>query len=60
MSEINIAALQAQDLAPTQRRALVAPLPSAVLAHRMGVEEDVLLTRNAVRHPLFVQGAVHA
>ena len=55
-----IAALQAQALAPTQTRALVAPLPSVVLAHRMGVDEGVLLTRNAVRHPLFVQGAIDA
>jgi hypothetical protein len=25
----------------------------------MGVDEDLLLARNAVRHPLFVRGVVH-
>jgi prophage DNA circulation protein len=52
-------ALGAQALAPTQTRMVVAPLPSTVLAYRMGVDEGVLLERNAVRHPLFVRGAVY-
>lgn len=52
-------ALALQQLAPTQTRRLVAPLPSTVLAYRMGVDEGLLLARNAVRHPLFVRGVVH-
>lgn len=56
-------ALALQQLAPTQTRQVVAPLPSTVLAYRMGVDEDLLLARNAgpggVRHPLFVRGVVN-
>jgi hypothetical protein len=52
-------ALSLQQLAPTQTRMVVAPLPSTVLAYRMGVDEGLLLARNAVRHPLFVRGVVH-
>lgn len=51
-------ALGLQALEPTQTRMVVAALPSAVLAYRMGVEEAALLERNAVRHPLFVRGAI--
>jgi hypothetical protein len=51
-------ALALQALAPTQTRRLAAPLPSTVLAYRMGVDEGLLLARNAVRHPLFVRGVV--
>lgn len=50
--------LQLQMVEPTQERLIVSPLPSAVLAYRMGVDESTLLARNGVRHPLFVQGAV--
>jgi hypothetical protein len=52
-------ALSLQELAPTQTRLVVAPMPSTVLAYRMGVDEDLLLVRNAVRHPLFVRGVVN-
>lgn len=54
-----VEALQAQDLMPAASRDVVAPLPSVVLAHRLGVDEAVFLARNAVRHPLFVQGRVY-
>lgn len=54
-----IAALLAQDLAPAQVRDSVHPLPATVLAHRMGVAEEVFLAVNKVRHPLFVQGRVY-
>lgn len=54
-----IDALQAQDLAPAIERDIVGPLPAAVLAYRMGVDEDVFLARNQVRHPLFVTGHVY-
>lgn len=40
-------------------RDVVQPLPAVVLALDMEVDEDLLLTRNAVRHPLFVQGRVY-
>ena len=50
--------LLAQDLTPTQERRLAAPVPSVVLAYRMGVDESVLVARNVVRHPLFVRGVV--
>lgn len=52
-------ALGLQALAATQVRNVVAPMPSTVLAYRMGVDEAVLLERNGVRHPLFVRGAVY-
>lgn len=54
-----IDALLAQDLNPTVQRDVVAPLPATLLAYRMGVDEDVLLTRNRVRHPLFVRGRLY-
>lgn len=54
-----IQALQAQDLAPAATRDVISPLPAAVLAHRLGVDEDVFMARNAVRHPLFVRGTVY-
>lgn len=53
-------ALLAQDLAPAQVRDIVHPLPATVLAHRMGIAEEVFLAVNKVRHPLFVQGRVYA
>jgi prophage DNA circulation protein len=40
-------------------RDVVRPLPAVVLALDMEVDEGLLLTRNAVRHPLFVQGRVY-
>lgn len=54
-----IEALLAQDLRPASFRDVATPLPAAVLAHRLGVDEAVLLARNAVRHPLFVRGRVY-
>ncbi len=54
-----IEALLAQQLEPTQVRDVVHPLPAALLAHRMGVDEAVFLARNKVRHPLFVRGRVY-
>lgn len=54
-----IDALLAQDLKPATYRDVTAPLPAIVLAHRLGVDEAVFLTRNAVRHPLFVRGRVY-
>lgn len=52
-------ALSLQALEPTQTRQVVAALPSTVLAYRMGIDETTLLERNAVRHPLFVRGAIN-
>lgn len=54
-----IEALQAQDLRPAMVRDVTGPLPSTLLAHRMGVDESVFLARNAVRHPLFVAGRIY-
>lgn len=50
--------LRAQQLAITQTRVVVAPMPAAVLAYQMGVDEDLLIARNGIAHPLFVQGVV--
>lgn len=52
-------ALLAQDLKPAIERDVVHPLPAVLLAHRLEVDEDVFLARNAVRHPLFVRGRVY-
>lgn len=54
-----IEALLAQDLRPVTLRDVMAPMPAVVLAHRLGVDEAVLIARNAVRHPLFVKGQVY-
>ncbi|WP_445372739.1 DNA circularization N-terminal domain-containing protein [Methylomonas sp. HW2-6] len=54
-----VKAVMAQDLKPQQIRDIVSPLPSTVLAHRMQIDEAVFLERNAVRHPLFVQGRMY-
>lgn len=54
-----IEALLAQDLQPAMARDVSGPLPAALLAHRMSVDESVFLARNAVRHPLFVSGHVY-
>lgn len=54
-----IEAVMAQDLKPQQIRDVVQPLPSTVLAHRMQIDEAVLIARNGVRHPLFVRGRVY-
>lgn len=54
-----IDALLAQQLEPAQARSVVNPLPATLLAHRMEVDEAVFLTRNKVRHPLFVNGRVY-
>ncbi|WP_310611269.1 DNA circularization N-terminal domain-containing protein [Limnohabitans sp.] len=52
-----VAALQAQVL-DGKSVDVVAALPSVVVAYEQGVDEAVLLERNAVRHPLFVQGRI--
>lgn len=52
------AALLAQDLAPTTTRKVVGPLPATVVAHRMEADEEALLHRHGIRHPLFVAGEV--
>lgn len=54
-----IEAVLAQDLQPAMVRDVSGPLPAALLAHRMSVDESVFLARNAVRHPLFVSGRVY-
>jgi len=54
-----IEALLARDLRPTARRNIVHPLPAVLIAHGLGVSEEEFLERNAVRHPLFVNGEVH-
>lgn len=53
--------LQAQDLRPLETRAVALPLPAVVLAHRLQVDLDVFMARNAAaaRHPLFVRGVIH-
>jgi prophage DNA circulation protein len=51
--------LLGQDIRPSVRRDIVHPLPACVVAHRLGVPEAAFLARNAVRHPLFVNGAVY-
>lgn len=52
-------ALLAQDLKPAVVRDVINPLPATLLAHLLEVDEPVLLARNAVRHPLFMQGRVN-
>lgn len=54
-----IDAVMAQDLKPQVIKDVVSPLPSTVLAHRFQIDEAVLIARNGVRHPLFVQGRVY-
>ena len=54
-----IEALLAQDLKPAMARDVTGPLPAALLAHRMGVDEAVFMARNKVRHSLFVTGRVY-
>lgn len=54
-----IEAVMAQDLKPQVIKDVVSPLPSTVLAHRLQIDEAVLIARNKVRHPLFVQGRVY-
>lgn len=54
-----VAALEAQDLESGISRDVVHPLPSTLLAHRMGVDDADFIARNGVRHPLFVQGRVY-
>jgi prophage DNA circulation protein len=53
-------ALEARVLQSTVTRRVVHPLPSALLAYRLGVSEERFLRQNRVRHPLFVQGEIRA
>jgi hypothetical protein len=52
-------ALQAQVLDAQLVRDVVHATPSVVLAYELGLTEIALLERNAVRHPLFMQGRVY-
>jgi prophage DNA circulation protein len=54
-----LAALIHQDLRATVSRSIVRPLPACLIAHSLKVSEEVFLRRNAVRHPLFVNGEVY-
>lgn len=54
-----LTALDAQQLDARPVRDVVAATPAVVLAYELGVDEAVLLERNAVRHPLFVRGRVY-
>ena len=54
-----IEALLDQDLSPQVQRDIANPLPSVLLAHQMGIAEDVFIATNNVRHPLFVVGRVY-
>lgn len=54
-----IDALNAQNLSAVQVREVAGALPAVVLAHRMGIDEDVFIARNGVQHPLFVSGRIH-
>jgi prophage DNA circulation protein len=52
-------ALLDQDLLPATRRNVLRPLPAVLIAHNLGIAEETFLERNAVRHPLFVNGVVY-
>ena len=52
-------ALQAQALDVQMVHDVVHATPSVVLAYELGLTEAELLGRNAVRHPLFMQGRVY-
>jgi prophage DNA circulation protein len=52
-------ALQSQKLTSAAPRDIVQPLPAAQLAYRLGISEAAFIERNAVRHPLFVQGQIY-
>jgi len=52
-------ALQAQVLDAQLVRDVVHATPSVVLAYELGLTEIALLERNAVRHPLFMQGRIY-
>jgi prophage DNA circulation protein len=53
-----LTALDAQQLHGSVRDVATA-MPAVVLAYELGMDEDVLIERNAVRHPLFVRGRVY-
>lgn len=52
-------ALTLQDLAPAVTRMIAHPLPARVLAHRLEMNVDDFVARNAISHPLFVSGRIH-
>ncbi|MDR1350843.1 MAG: DNA circularization N-terminal domain-containing protein [Zoogloeaceae bacterium] len=54
-----LAALLDQDLRQSVTRSIVTPLPAVLIAHNLGVGEEKFMQRNAIRHPLFVNGAVY-
>lgn len=54
-----IDALLDQDLQAATERDVLNPIPSVVLAYQMGIDEQVFIAQNGVRHPLFVKGRVY-
>ena len=54
-----VRALLDQDIKPAVSRNVAHPLPAVLIAHNLGVDEEIFLQRNAVRHPLFVNGVVN-
>jgi len=54
-----LAYLESQNLKPASSRNVVLAQPAVVLAHRLEVDVDTFIARNRVKHPLFVNGAVH-
>lgn len=54
-----IEALMDQDLNAAVTRDIANPIPSTLLAYQMGVDEDVFIAQNGVRHPLFVVGHIY-
>jgi hypothetical protein len=54
-----IEALLSKGLRPAVTRNIVRPLPAVLVAHGLNVPEEDFLGRNAVRHPLFVNGEAH-
>lgn len=54
-----VAVLIEQDIKPGFVREIAQPLPAAVLAYRLEMDEQAFLARNAIVHPLFVQGRIY-
>lgn len=54
-----IETLSAQALSPARAVDVPAPMPATVLAHRLGVSEEVFIAQNRPPHPLFVRGTVY-
>lgn len=54
-----IDAMQTQVLAASVARVVVSPVPAVVLAFKLQQDVEVFMSRNNVRHPLFVQGEIY-